>query len=297
MLMSMTGFATKSITLPLDEGLKVNLSISVKSLNSRFFEATCKLPYALSHLETDFIKTLKKRLLRGHIYFTIYMGTQELLKGSVEPSITTIKGYLGAIEEIKKKCGMEGSLSLDTLIQLPNVFLTEEKEIDAEITKKIFQAVDSCINELVIAKQEEGESLKKDLFARIAAMEKEIAIIGTAADKLIEEQKVKVNLALKEIENDESKLAEARKNALYTILDKIDIHEEIVRFKSHLKSLAEQLESAESEKGKRLDFTLQEMGREINTVAAKCSDATIGSHAINIKVELEKAREQTQNIV
>lgn len=297
MLLSMTGFASKSMNLQLDEGLKVNLTISIKSLNSRFFETTCKLPYALSHLETDFIKGLKKKLLRGHIYFTIYMGTQELLKGSVEPSANTIKGYLTAVEEIKKKFGLQGTLSLDTLIQLPNVFLTEEKEIDATITKAITQAVDECIGELVSVKKEEGESLKKDLLQRLAIMEKEIAIISIAADKLIEEQKIKVNLALKEIENDESKLAEARKNALYTILDKIDIHEEIVRFKSHLKSLAEQIQSAELEKGKRLDFTLQEMGREINTIAAKCSDATIGSHAINIKVELEKAREQTQNIV
>jgi len=88
-----------------------------------------------------------------------------------------------------------------------------------------------------------------------------------------------------------------RKNALFALLDKMDIHEEIVRFKSHLKSLHHQLDSAEIEKGKRLDFTLQELGREINTIAAKCSDATIGALAINVKVELEKAREQTQNIV
>jgi uncharacterized protein (TIGR00255 family) len=297
MILSMTGFSSQMLTLAVDENTKVNLLISIKSLNSRYFETTCKLPYALSHIETDIIKTFKKKLIRGHIYVTIYLGAQELLKGSVEPSITTIKGYLKAVEDIKKKFSIDGSLSLDTLIQMPHVFLMEEREIDSGITEKIFQALNSCTDALIKTKQEEGAALKKDLVLRISNMEKEIKIIAIAAEKLIEEQKIKVNAALKEIEADESKIAEARKNALYAILDKIDINEEIVRFKSHLKSISEQLDSAEPEKGKRLDFTLQEMGREINTVAAKCSDSTISAHAINIKVELEKAREQTQNIV
>lgn len=297
MILSMTGFSSQSLTLPIDENTKVNLIISIKSLNSRYFETTCKLPYALSHIETEIIKILKKKLIRGHIYFTIYLGAQELLKGSVEPSITTIKGYLKAVDEIKSKFAIDGSLSLDTLIQMPNVFLMEEREIDSAIIEKIFHAINNCIDALIKTKQEEGAALKKDLALRISNMEKEIRVIAVAAEKLIEEQKIKVNDALKEIETDESKIAEARKNALYAILDKIDINEEIVRFKSHLKSIAEQLESAELEKGKRLDFTLQEMGREINTIAAKCSDSTISAHAINIKVELEKAREQTQNIV
>jgi len=81
------------------------------------------------------------------------------------------------------------------------------------------------------------------------------------------------------------------------MLDKIDIHEEIVRFKSHLATIDEQLSAPEAEKGKRLDFTFQELGREINTISAKCSDAAIGKRAINVKVEIEKAREQVQNIV
>ncbi len=297
MILSMTGFSSQSLTLTMDENTKVNLIINIKSLNSRYFETTCKLPYALSNTETEIIKVLKKKLIRGHIYLSIYLGAQELLKGSVEPSIITIKGYLKAVDEIKKKFAIDGSLSLDTLIQMPNVFLMEEKEIDSAIAEKILQAINNCIEALIKTKHEEGIALKKDLALRISNMEREILIIAAAAEKLVEEQKTKVNEALKEIECDESKLAEIRKNALYAILDKIDINEEIVRFKSHLRSISAQLESSDVEKGKRLDFTLQEMGREINTVAAKCSDSTISTHAINIKVELEKAREQTQNIV
>ena len=100
-----------------------------------------------------------------------------------------------------------------------------------------------------------------------------------------------------ELSGTEDAHAELQRRAVYTALDKMDINEEIVRFKTHLKSLRSTLASDAAEKGKRIDFTLQELGREINTIAAKCSDASISTRAINIKVDLEKAREQAQNIV
>jgi uncharacterized protein (TIGR00255 family) len=96
---------------------------------------------------------------------------------------------------------------------------------------------------------------------------------------------------------DSNSLADMRKNALFALLDKMDIHEEIIRFKSHTENIKKQIAGQSIEKGKKLDFTLQELGREINTITAKCSDALIGAHAIDIKVEIEKAREQIQNIV
>ena len=100
-----------------------------------------------------------------------------------------------------------------------------------------------------------------------------------------------------EFKDEQNDMADARKSAMYAMLDKIDIHEEIVRFQSHLKNLQDLLNSAGVEKGKRLDFTFQELAREINTITAKCSDSKICEQAINIKVEIEKSREQTQNIV
>jgi uncharacterized protein (TIGR00255 family) len=124
----------------------------------------------------------------------------------------------------------------------------------------------------------------------IAAIEKDSAVLMAA-------QKDKVTKTIQEVTGETTSLIDLQKHAAYALLDKMDINEEIVRFKSHLKNLSAQLNSQDIEKGKRLDFTLQEMAREINTIAAKCSHATISALAINIKVELEKAREQTQNIV
>lgn len=296
MIRSMTGFAGKIITVPLADG-KVNLSISLKSLNSRFFEATCKLHYQLSNLETDFLKIMKEHLHRGHLYLTIHMNNQNLFKGAVEPSLKTIDGYIAAINQVKQKFSLPGELAVHDLFLLPNVFSVEEKEIDEKTKKIIIDTVEQLITELIAVQEKEGMNLKKDIVLRATSMEKEIATIEKASAHLIEAQKEKVSATLQDLAADENKLAELQKNAAYMLLEKMDINEEIVRFKSHLKSLSSTLESSDIEKGKRLDFTLQELGREINTIAAKCSDATIGSLAINVKVELEKAREQVQNIV
>jgi uncharacterized protein (TIGR00255 family) len=296
MIQSMTGFATKAFIIEVDNN-KSNVSLSLKSFNARFFEATCKQPYPLSHLEHEFIKRLKKRMVRGHIYLTIYMDNPNLFKGAVEPAMNVIEGYIKATNKIKDAYHITQDISLDHVLGLPNIFNIEEQSIDAQTEQTIFEHIDKLIDQVIITRQQEGDALKKDLTQRIDNMEKEISEVTGRSKKLVSEQKDKVNQAVQELKGDESSIAEMRKNALYAMLDKIDIHEEIVRFQSHLKSMRQQLESPTLEKGKRLDFTLQELAREINTIAAKCSDAQIGSHAINIKVEVEKAREQAQNIV
>lgn len=296
MIRSMTGFATKSLILTVNES-KVPTSISIKSLNSRYFDSNCKLPYPLANLETEFIKLFKTKLHRGSITFTIHLANPAAFKGAIEPSINTIKGYLNALDTIKKTCAVEGTLSIANVLSLPNIFVTEEQELDEQTKKTIFETTNQIIDDLIAMQSKEGEALKKDIIERIGIIDKEIKAIEIAFEALMASQKQKVAEALAEFENDTSKFAEMQKNAVYAVLDKIDVHEEIVRFKNHLKTLFASLESKDIEKGKRIDFILQELSREINTITAKCSDGTISSHAINIKVELEKAREQTQNIV
>jgi len=296
MIRSMTGFASKSLMLTIHE-LKVPFTISIKSLNSRYFDSMCKLPYPLSNLETEFIKQFKTQLYRGSITFIIHLSNVNAFKGAIEPSITTLKNYLTALDTIKKTFALEGSLSIANVLLLPNIFVTEDAELDEHTKKTIFDITQQLLNELITAQTKEGDALKQDILERIAIIQKEIDSIATAFQQVMTAQKQKVNEEMANLENDASKLAEMHKNALYAILDKIDVHEEIVRFKNHLKTLRANLESTTIENGKRIDFILQELSREINTITAKCSDGTISTHAINIKVELEKAREQTQNIV
>jgi uncharacterized protein (TIGR00255 family) len=296
MIRSMTGFASKSLILTIHD-IKVPLSISIKSLNSRYFDSMCKLPYPLSNLETEFIKRFKAQLHRGSITFIIHIANANAFKSSIEPSITTLKNYLAALDTIKKTFALEGSLSIANVLLLPNIFITEEADLDETTKATIFNTVQQLLQELIAMQTKEGDALKHDIIERIALIQKEIDSIEIAFQEVMAAQKQKVNEGLAQLESDASKLAEMHKNALYAILDKIDVHEEIVRFKNHLKTLRATLESTAVENGKRIDFILQELSREINTVTAKCSDGAISTHAINVKVELEKAREQTQNIV
>jgi len=297
MIQSMTGFANKTFVLTTPAGEKASIAINVKSLNYRFFETTFKLPYTLSHLETKLIKLCKKNLLRGHIYVTIYVSNPNLFRGAIEPALNTVKSYIDAIKTIKDTFHITQEIQLDHILQLPNIFAVEELGANEEIEKKIVTVVKELIAQVLQERQQEGAVLLADLKERIAVMQTEIDVIEIASKKLIDAQKEKVQKAAQEIIDDASTLALARQDALYSILDKLDIHEEIIRFKSHLKNLLQQLDDATVEKGKRLDFTLQELGREINTITAKCSDAEISTRAINVKVEIEKAREQAQNIV
>ncbi len=297
MVYSMTGFAAKTLVIFPSSNNPINISLSLKALNSRFFETTCKLPYALNNFETDFIKLFKTKLVRGHIYFTIHASNQHLLSCTVKPNLDIVNGYIKATEQIKKEVGIEGTLQLKDLLALPYVFDVEEKDIDESAKQLIYNAVENLISEVIEARKKEGVSLQKDLEQRIAVIQHEIDAIERAYNALMEQQKALVNEELEELENIQEEVAEPRRQVLYSILDKIDIHEEIVRFKSHLANFSAQLTNPIIEKGKKIDFTLQELAREINTIAAKCSDSTIGGLAINVKVELEKAREQAQNIV
>jgi uncharacterized protein (TIGR00255 family) len=297
MIQSMTGFASKTLVIfPTSEN-PVNISIALKALNSRFFETTCKLPFALNNFETDFIKLFKTRLVRGHIYFTIHASSQHILNCTVKPNFDAIAGYVDAAQLIKTKFNIDGNLTLNDLVTLPNVFNTEEQEIDEKSRSLIFQTVEQLIEEVIQARKKEGLSLEKDLEQRTITVQREIEAIEKTFLALMEQQKALVSEEIGELESVQEDIAESRRQVLYTTLDKIDIHEEIVRFKSHLSNFISQLTSVGLEKGKKLDFTLQELAREINTIAAKCSDSTIGGLAINVKVELEKAREQVQNIV
>lgn len=296
-MQSMTGFATKTISITKGKDQKASITISLKALNSRYFETNIKLPTLLSHLETDLIKLFKKTLHRGSIFLTVWLDNPALLTGSVKPALETIRSYMRALKEIRKEFKFDDEPTLQLITRLPNVFAMEEQALDKQSSQEIVKTAEELAATVIKEREKEGKQLKKDLDRRFEVMEKEIGIIENRYHEHMEEQKQKLRDLMQELGNDTSELADMRKSALYGILDKIDINEEIVRFKSHLENIKHLSDSSEVEKGKRIDFTLQELAREINTITAKCSDAQISKRAINIKVELEKAREQAQNIV
>ncbi len=306
MILSMTGFATSSVEVPLslNNGNMV-LSMSMKSLNSRFFELTCKIPSLLSNLEVPVQRILQKQLHRGHVSLHIKIVNCEALNEPIKPALDTIKNYLDAITTIRTKFNLQDQVTLAQILQLPNVLQSQESQLNEETENAILQAIGNLAEQMIKTQKTEGLQLAQDIKHQLASMTIKISQIQNLSINLIKEKKeslTKIMTELAAFEPTEQKtteqcLLEAKKTTLMYEIEKIDINEETVRFNSHLGSVSQQFETQDPIKGKKLDFTIQELNREINTIAAKCNNIAISSLAIDIKSELEKAREQAQNII
>ena len=306
MILSMTGFATSTAEIALSNNGNMILSMSIKSLNSRFFELTCKLPSILSNLEIPVQRILQKQLHRGHVFFHIQIVNQDFLQESVSPSVHTIQNYLDAIDVIQKKFNLQDKVTLAQILQLPNVLQNNTIELNEKIEAEILQAVSLLSIQLIETQKTEGALLAIDIKEQLASMQIKIVKIQSLSIELIKEKKENLKNIMtsllefpteQEQKSQEQCLLETKKTTLLYEIEKIDINEETVRFNSHLTNLASQFETEETAKGKKIDFIIQELNREINTIAAKCSNIAISSLAIDIKSELEKAREQAQNII
>ncbi len=303
MIQSMTGFASGTIEIATAKTEKISLVVQLKSLNSRYFELTCKLPYLLSNLEVAIHKLLKASLERGHVYITIKI-QQDQTKHVVVPALHTIKQYMQAIEIIKKNCDIKENISLTTLLQLPNILQIEEENLTNRTEEQILAELEKFIQILKEMRSKEGKVLAQDIKENIKNVVKNIKLIKKNSQKAFEEKKERLDDILKKLQkfdlldiSVEKAILEQQKINLLSEIEKIDINEELVRAQMHCKNIDQLLNEKSNAHGKKLDFTLQELNREINTIASKCNHSTISSLTINIKTGIEKAREQAQNIV
>ena len=170
MLLSMTGFASTTANIPLENGGSASITVNIKSLNSRFFESTFKLPYALSFLETELIQLCKKTLKRGHVFFNVTMSNPNLFKATVEPSTSVVQGYVDAISSLKKSFNIPGELTIAELIQLPNAFYMEEKGVSEQTKKIILETAKTVLALLTDVRKQEGERLADDIKQRSAIL-------------------------------------------------------------------------------------------------------------------------------
>jgi uncharacterized protein (TIGR00255 family) len=301
MLLSMTGFVTHTFDLTIGKDI-ISLTMQLKTLNGRFFETNCRLPHALTYLEPLIIKKLKERLYRGTVYVGLYPSSPLALSSTAQPSWPTIDAYVTAAKAITDaygpKVAMKTELDINTLLQLPHVIDFAEFPVDPTVSEIILNHIDTQIDLLIKERAKEGRELQTDLEKRFAKIQTLTDHIKIRARAVFEERRAKLVqefeglLAQAQIESRENQV-----QMVYAQLEKLDITEEIVRLNAHIENARNCITSEGAEKGKKLDFILQEMFREINTIGSKCADSEIASFAITVKVELEKAREQTQNIV
>jgi uncharacterized protein (TIGR00255 family) len=298
MLYSMTGFGSLEVTIVHPNGERSHIALTLKSLNSRFFEASCRLPSALQYLESDIVKKCKTKLMRGSIFFTLHVLNQGLIKGAVIPNKNHIEGYLSAIKAIQQEYCVPGEITIKNLISLPQVFESYDQPLSDAIIQAIMKGVDDLLEQVVQSRQVEGAKLYQDIAARVVVIREALQIIEPRSHELIAQKRASVIENFKALlsQINQEHLAE-QTGSLFNQLERMDIHEELVRFKSHLETIDSVLTDQGHEKGKKLDFTLQELFRETNTLTVKCADSVIGRLGITLKVELEKAREQVQNIV
>lgn len=295
MLVSMTGYCSLNEQLQLSACGAVGVTIELKTLNGRFLEVVAKLPSGLSRLEIPLSSLLQEKLLRGRVYFNMRFADSTRTLTTMVPAWSTIDNYVQAGKDIKKKYHFEQELTLVDLMQLPDVFAAQEGGISAEDEKAILALVAKAADILMRMRKEEGARLEQDFVKIFAMCATKINDIEHASQQVVEQYKAELHQAL--AANQHPDKPDTHVEELQVALRKIDIHEEITRFKSHLASIDPILKSSQFEKGKKLDFILQELLRETNTMMAKSPSYQVSTAGIDIKVELEKAREQIQNIV
>lgn len=291
MIKSMTGFGRAEVS---DEKRKI--TIEIKAVNHRYLDVNMKMPKKLCIFESSIRTVLKEYVERGKIDIFItyedFTETNVLVKYNDEVA----KAYVAFINDISKEFSLENDLKASTLSRFPEVFTLEEQEIDeSELWEYVEKALRDALKMFVDARVKEGENLKNDIIVKLDNMLENVSFIEKRAPEIINEYharlKDKVSEYLKDSSIDEQRIV--TEVTLFT--DKICIDEEIVRLKSHIEATKDALINGGS-LGRKLDFIAQEMNREANTILSKANDLKTSNHAIELKTDIEKVREQFQNI-
>lgn len=292
MTISMTGFG-RAVT---SEESRYNFTIEIKSVNHRYLDLNIKMPRNLLSLENKIRETVKEKISRGKLDVFITQNTYE--KDDVEVSFNKILGdsYFNVLKEIGNRYEINDDISVSLIAKFPDVVTLEKKDVELEeVWNSLKVPLNEAIDVLIKMRTDEGTKLTEDIILKCNIIEELVNGIKERSPLVVEEYKNKLNNRLKElIEN--STIDEGRMYAEIAIFaDKASIDEEIVRLNSHIIQLKENLNKQESV-GRKLDFIVQEMNREANTISSKANDLEIVNLAINIKNYIEKIREQVQNI-
>lgn len=289
MIQSMTGYGESKVK---ESGF--SFSIEARSLNSRFLDIILKIPEGIAVLEDKIKEIIKNKIKRGRVTLTISEDSKNL--GEAQIDITNAKECLRMVKTLKNKLKIPGVLDLNLLLSFPQIFKPKEKKIGlTKIWSSLKKGIEKTLDSLIVSRTEEGKVIHKNFLRHINVISDSLRKIGEQVPQTVKLHKEKLEKILKEF-LPELNLNHPRLVEELTIFaTRVDITEELSRLKGHLQSFQNTLEKPESI-GRRLDFILQEMGREINTLSAKASDFLVSSEAIIIKEELEKMREQIQNV-
>jgi uncharacterized protein (TIGR00255 family) len=291
MIKSMTGFGRGEA----QEGGK-EFTVEIKTVNHRYSDISIRMPRPISFLEDKVRDSVNKSLSRGKIDVYISFEDHGEDSKSVLLDESLAKTYIKSVELLRDKYGLKDDITVSLIARFPDIIKVEKADEDADVIWILLKtALDNALQSLVHMRENEGKELKANLLERLAYIEGVIKEISGRSPEVVREYKQKLENRIKELLEqqtiDENRLA----MEVVIFADRCSIDEELVRLGSHIGPFREALH-IQQPVGRKLDFLMQEMNREINTIGSKANDLMIGKHVVEVKSELEKVREQIQNI-
>ncbi len=288
----MTGYGKGMVN-----GDDFSVSVDLKTVNNRFLDIHLRVGGELSSLEPAIKRRISSRLSRGRVDVTISM--ERTAQVAYELNRPLIAGYITALKQMQQDFEIGGELDINVLARVPGALQPARNGIDERMISALESAIDQALDELERMRQQEGEALKKELRDRVEKIESLVPTIESAAAGLADAYRLRLQKRIGELLNRGGQVVEIDPARLAQevayLADRSDVSEEMVRLKSHLAQFQEALDS-QGETGKMLDFLLQELNREANTTLSKSTDLQIKEAGLAIKAEVEKLREQVQNV-
>ena len=292
MIRSMTGYGRKEMT-----GAGIHGSIEVRSVNNRYLDIQVKTPRSLAALEPRIKKTVQDRFSRGRFDVFITRNGDQEKTGRLTHDEALAAQYVGILRDLKARFDLSGQVDLSLVAGFPGLIaVTEEKEDIDAIWQLLAEGLGQALDELDGMRGVEGQALVKDMFRRLdilASLMKDIQVLSPQSVENARKRMAETLTRLLNERPDPVRLAQE----MAILAERTDVTEELTRLSSHISQFQAMLAGATGEPvGRKLDFLLQEMGREANTISSKAMDAQISYHVVDIKAEIEKIREQAQNI-
>ena len=272
------------------------ITVELRSVNNRYLDCTVKLPRMFSFAEDGVKSRVKAAVSRGKVDVYIGVNTAQAADVQVAVNRPVLEGYLAALRQIEADYGVRDDVTVMSLSRLPDVFSVEKTEEDEQkLTQDILSVAEEAISRYNTMRETEGAALEADLRSRAATILERVALVEARSPVTVAEYRERLRQKMQEVlQNtaiDEGRILQEA--AIYA--DRIAVDEETVRLRSHLAQLGDMLTKGGAI-GRKLDFLLQELNRETNTIGSKCNDLELSNIVVDMKAELEKIREQTQNI-
>lgn len=290
MIKSMTGYGKSNISKNLRE-----YQVEIKSVNHRYLDVSVKMPRSLSYLEEEIKKAVSANLTRGKVDVFITFNNNSLEGRDIKINTEIARMYIKELRNLAETEGIVADIPVTEISKLPDVLTIKNNQDDETIKNELLEVTNKAIENLVGMRKVEGEKIAQDLLVRIQDIEEKVKKISALSTGLIDEYVVKLETRIKELlqeqEIDEARLAQE----VVIYADKCSIEEEVTRLNSHIYQFRELLQTNEAV-GKKIDFMIQEMNRETNTIGSKANNLEITNEVINMKTQIENIREQVQNI-